>query len=630
MIKNITDSIKHLPTSPGIYKMLAASGEILYIGKAKNLRVRVAYYTKPGLTMRLTRMVELVEIVEFITTNSEAEALLLEARLVKHHQPKYNILLKDDKSFPYIKLRMDHDFPQIVKLRSKSMPEGKVYGPFASTNDVDATLAELQKIFKLRSCSDNYFAARKRPCLQYQIKRCYAPCVGKISTTEYNALVLQVEDFLQGKTKQLQEDLAKQMEDLSRDMQYEKAGEIRDRIKALSYVQMKFGSSSEIENADIIMASQKLSLPGSLSRRGNLENNELAARDDEAFSSTSAILVAFYRNHQYYGNHVYFMEGTEDSDEGEIIAGFIEQFYQDKIPPKELITSHAILNPTEMKTALQSLHKIKVDISTPSRGPKLQLLKTFEDTLQKALVKKIKDEISKAEIWDELQNLFNLPSAPELIEVYDNSHIMGQYAIGAFIACGRKGFIRKKYRAYNLESTSEYGGDDYAMLAEVLKRRIEKIIKNKDQKPDLLIIDGGKGHLSTVEVVMNKLSFHIPFVCMSKGPDRNAGREQFHMTGRDVFTLDKDDKLMRYLQILRDEAHNFAIKSHRKKRSQNMRSSILDDIEGIGPKRKKDLLHFFGSSAAVKNASLEELENIAGLGKSMARKIFHSLHQEIN
>lgn len=604
MIQNITDALKNMSNLPGIYKMIAASGEILYIGKAKNLQNRVAYYTKPDLITRLKRMVELVEKVEYITTNSETEALLLEARLIKHHQPKYNILLKDDKSFPYIKLRLDHDFPQIVKLRSKLRPEGKVYGPFASTTDVDATLAELQKIFKLRPCSDNYFASRQRPCLQYQIKRCYGPCVGKIDKEEYAKLVCQIENFLQGNTKELQEQLAKEMEILSQNMQYEKAGEIRDRIKALSYIQMKFGVNNELPNGDIILA--------------------------ESYAGTAAILVAFYRNNQYYGNHVYFMEGAEDNSEDEIIASFIEQFYQEKVPPKELLTNHPILSPKEMSEALYSLHKVKVNIATPSRGAKLQLLQSFSDSLTTALTKKVKDDLNQSAIWQELQTLFYLESEPELIEIYDNSHIMGKYAVGAFVVASKEGFIRRKYRCYNLESSSESGGDDYAMLAEVLTRRLNKIIKNKDEKPSLLIIDGGKGHLSTVNAVMQKLSFYIPFVCMSKGPDRNAGKEQFHMIGREIFTLDRDDKIMRYLQILRDEAHNFAIKSHRKRRSQNMRSSILDNIEGIGPKRKKDLLHSFGSSEAIKNASLKELENIASIGKSMAKKIFHSLHQERN
>ncbi|MBP7189684.1 MAG: excinuclease ABC subunit UvrC [Rickettsiaceae bacterium] len=596
-MSDLNQLVTKLPSLPGVYKFLSPKGEVLYVGKAKNLKQRVSYYIRPDLELRLKKMVSFAEKIEHIVTQSESEALLLEARLIKHHQPKFNILLKDDKSFPYVVLKANHPFPYVIKQRSKTVPEGLAFGPFASNADVDATLSELQKIFKLRSCSDNYFSTRKRPCLQYQIKRCHAPCVDKISKEDYDELVSEVENFLSGKTKQLQEHLSAKMEILSADMKYEEAAKIRDRIKALSYVQMKFGSFSDIlKDADVI----------SMQRDGDI----------------SAILVAIYRNGQYYGNHIYFVEGTSDSSDSEIITGFLDQFYQNKEVPSEILLSHEVSS-----SDFENWHS-GVKISHPIKGAKSQIIKSFDDSLSKSLHEKMKGKIKQNQIFSEICSIFGLQNTPEIIEIYDNSHIMGKYAVGAMVVASREGFLKKRYRCYNLESTSETGGDDYGMLAEVMRRRLEKIIKDPGSKPTLMIIDGGRGHMSTVQSVMNKMNCFIPFVCMSKGPDRNAGVEQFHMVGRDVFTISKDEKVMKYLQILRDEAHNFAIKSHRKRRSKSIRSSTLDDIDGIGEKRKKDLLHSFGSVEAIKNASVEELENIQTIGKSTARKIFLALHKD--
>lgn len=603
MLDKIKDKIKTITSSPGIYKFISSEGKVLYIGKAKNLQQRLLYYTKLDLSIRLSRMVNLASELEIITTNSEAEALLLEARLVKQNQPKFNILLKDDKSFPYIALREDHLFPQVIKYRSKVKLYKKSFGPFASNADVEATLSELSKVFKLRTCSDNYFASRKRPCLQYQVKRCSGPCAQKISKEDYDELVAETESFLSGRGKILQENLAKKMENLSANMEYEKAAEIRDRIKALSYIQMKFNSSEELDNADLIMLKS----------------------DDKI----SAILVAFYRNGQYYGNHIYFLEDIVSSSDSEMLSSFIEQFYYYSPPPPELLVTHPVEDEKNLVKALYDLHKVRTKITMPQKGGKFHLMNTFQDTLTKALNQKIITRSSQDEIFYKLQILFNLPSEIERIEIYDNSHIMGTDAVGGMVVAGKSGFLRKEYRYYNLISSSNKGGDDYAMLAEVMAKRLEKIIQNPSLKPSLMIIDGGKGHMNIVESVMQKYGLFVPFVCMSKGPNRNAGLEQFHIPGREVFTLDRDDKVMRYLQILRDEAHNFAIKSHRKKRSKKIKSSILDNIEGIGPKRKKDLLYHFGCAEAVKNASLEELENIQTIGKSVARKIFHALHNSV-
>jgi len=597
----IKQIIPTLPATPGIYQMISEHGEILYIGKAKNLRKRVSYYTKPDLYERLRVMVAQVHNLEHITTKSETEALLLEARLVKKHQPKFNILLKDDKSFPYIRFRSDHDFPQILKYRSKTPPEGRFFGPFASSEDVDTTLAELQKIFKLRPCSDNYFAARRRPCLQYQIKRCYAPCVGKISREDYAQLAKHAVSFLSGKSKELQEDLVKEMEVYSAEMNYEKAAETRDRIKALSYVQLKFGQAQGIlSDADLI----------------RLEEDK----------GVYVALVAMYRLGQFYGSRIYFPVHTEGAGMEEVMEAFLLQFYQDKVCPAELVLSCKV---AESKLIAESLgtQDARVIITTPVRGAKLQLLQSFEHQAQTALENYIKSTLKQERVFKDLQILFNLPSIPERIEIYDNSHISGQHAVGAMVVAGRDGFQRSEYRCYNVASPSATGGDDYDMLRQVMKKRLEKISKNPDSKPDLMIIDGGKGHMSTVQAVMDKADILVPFVCMSKGEDRNAGREQFHIVGRDVFTMPSSDKVMQYLQVLRDEAHNYAIRKHRVKRSRAIRTSALDEIKGIGVRRKKDLLQHFGSLERLKNASQEELATVPSIGKSVAKKVFDALRE---
>jgi excinuclease ABC subunit C len=605
----IKNRLTNLPPTPGIYMMLSHSSEILYIGKAKNLQKRVTYYAKPDLPERLRVMVSKVHDIEHIVTKSETEALLLEARLVKKHQPKFNILLKDDKSFPYIRFRSDHDFPQILKLRSKSTPEGKFFGPFASNDDVDTTLAELQKIFKLRPCSDNYFASRRRPCLQYQIKRCYAPCVGKISKAEYAELANQVLSFLGGKTKELQDDLAKQMEDLSASMDYEKAAELRDRIKALSYVQLKFGQAQGVlGDADLIRL--------------------------DVMHGTYSILVAFYRSSQYYGNKVYFPTHTQGATEDEVLEAFIEQFYSDKPKPDEIIVSLGRAISEEPSGSRGGIHETFVSstketkITIPTKGPKFQLLQSFENTAKEALEKHIQSSLKHKQILKSLQVLFHLPQEPERIEVYDNSHIMGQHAVGAMVVAGRDGFQPKEYRCINVISSSLTGGDDYDMLRQVLTRRLDRIKKDPESTPSLMIIDGGKGHMSRVASIMDKFAINIPFVCMSKGEDRNSGREWFHGPGFESFTISPNDKVMQYLQVLRDEVHNYAIRKHRLKRSKAITTSVLDDVPGVGLQRKKDLLQNFGSIERIKNASFAELASVSSIGKSTARKVFDALHHK--
>jgi len=586
----ILEILPDIPHSPGIYQMLSSNGEILYIGKAKDLQKRVTYYTGPDLTIRLTKMIALVMQVEYITTKSETEALLLESRLIKTHQPKFNILLKDDKSFPYIVLRSNHTFPQILKQRSKALPQEKYFGPFASSVQVDATLEELQKIFKLRSCSDSYFMQRKRPCLQYQIKRCTAPCVQKISHSEYMELVNQAERFLSGDTINLQAELSQKMDILSKALEYEKAAEIRDRIKALRYIQLKFGADDiKVDNTDIVIV---------------ISEHE-----------HHVILVAFYRHKQFYGYKTYFPTHANDATESELLAYFVERFYTDKPIPDEIITN------------VKSAHNVNLPqkILTPNRGNKLRIVQMFIPTAERALVEYLKKHLKQQQIFEQIGILFHLPKIPERIEIYDNSHIMGKYAVGAMVVATQEGFQKKEYRAHNIESTTVTGGDDYFMLSRVMTKRLAKIANQSSPAPDLMIIDGGIGHMSKMQLLMNKFKLNIAFVCMSKGQYRNSGCEQFHLPGHDAFTMSNRDPVMQYLQLLRDEAHNFAIKKHRTKRASATRFSVLEEIEGIGAKRKKDLLHFFGSVEAIHNASLEEITNVPNISSVMAAKIFKHL-----
>lgn len=594
------------PTSPGVYQMKDAEGKLLYVGKAKNLKKRLSSYARPDLPLRTARMVFATRALEYRVTASEAEALLLEASLVRKLQPKYNILLKDDKSFPYIKMRLDHEFPQLLKYRGKSLTDGKYFGPFASVSNLEATLAELQKIFKLRSCSDHYFATRRRPCLLYQIKRCTAPCVGKISKEDYDELTSEVLAFLRGKTQELQSLLAGKMQKLSSQMRFEEAAIVRDRIKALSYIQLKAGAHKAAADADVIAVS------GS--------------------ASQYVIEVFFYRSGQGLGNRAYFPSHTQDASSAEVLSSFIGQFYQTKQPPKEIILSERIEDLDVVADALRQLYGTPVKIVVPAhKGSKLDLVKNALANAEAALEQYQKNSAKNLAALQAMQELFNLPDTLERVEVYDNSHIMGAFAVGAMVVVTPTGFDKKEYRTYNVESRLDaptpLGGDDYYMLRQVMTRRLLKAQQKPEKAPDLMIIDGGKGHMSVVLKVMEELAADIPFVCMAKGPNRDAGREQFHMPGREVFTLDKNDSLMKYLQILRDEAHNFAIKSHRQKRSRAIKFSSLDELGGIGKARKQTLLNYFGSYEAIKGATAIELSKVPGISKTLAKNIFTQLHR---
>lgn len=633
----IKSKLTDAPERCGVYRMFDVNKQVIYVGKAKHLKKRLTNYIKSDLDNKTLRMIANTCFLEYSITNSEVEALLLEAQLIKKFQPKFNILLKDDKSFPFIKLRLDHDFPQLLKYRGKTLNDGKFFGPFASATEVNTTLTELQKIFKLRSCTDNYFNSRTRPCLQYEIKRCYAPCVGKINKEDYRDLVAQVKDFLQGRTKELQENLSKKMEELSSQMRFEEAAEIRDRIKALSYVQLKAGVSDIVKDADIIAIVEK--------------------------NGHYCVEVFLYRAGQACGNIPYFPTSTENSTKEEVLEYFLLQFYQKQQVPAEIIINHEINDKENVIEAIKKINNItKLNIIIPISGGKAKLVQNATINALFSLEQYLKKFAKNQEIMLKIKELFGLSEIPERIEIYDNSHIQGKFAVGVMVVAGKAGFDKKEYRVFSLSSTvatlSSRGltigssksinnddascfldtvdkprydmtkGDDYEMLRQVLTRRLTRLKNEPHKLPSLMIIDGGKGHLRLVKEVMDKFEMNIPFVCMSKGVDRNAGLEQFHMTGKEVFILDKNLPTMKYLQILRDEAHNFAIKNHRLGRSRAIKLSSLDDIEGIGETRKKALLHYFGSYKAVCDATIDELTKVNGINKSLAEMIFNALHKK--
>ena len=600
----IKSKLVDAPECSGVYRMLDINKQVIYVGKAKNLKKRLNNYIKTDLDTKMLRMIANTFFLEYSITNSEVEALLLEAQLIKKFQPKFNILFKDDKSFPFIKLRLDHDFPQLLKYRGKTLDNSKFFGPFASPTKVNTTLTELQKIFKLRSCSDNYFNLRIRPCLQYEIRRCYAPCVGKISKEDYAELVEQVKDFLHGHTKELQVNLSEKMQALSMQMRFEEAVEIRDRIKALSYVQLKAGVSCVVKDADVIALVEK--------------------------NGHYCIEVFLYRIGQACGNIPYFPVSTENSTKEEVLEYFLLQFYQRQQVPSEVIINHRIDDKKNIIEVIKKINNIaKLNIVVPTKGRRAKLVQNAEANALFSLEQYLKKFAKNQELMLEIKELFNLPKTPERIEIYDNSHIQGKFAVGVMVVAGKSGFDKKEYRVFNVNVTTNNvaSGDDYEMLRQVLARRLTRLKQEPYKLPGLMIIDGGKGHLGVMKEVINKFKMDIPFVCMSKGPDRNAGFEQFHMISREVFTIDKNLPVMKYLQILRDEAHNFAIKNHRLNRSRAIKLSSLDEIKNIGEVRKKALLHYFGSYKAVCEATVNDLAKVKGISKLLAKIIFTALHK---
>jgi excinuclease ABC subunit C len=593
---------KDLPEKPGIYKMIGENGEILYIGKAKNLKKRVVYYYKDELPNRLARMVFLVRNAEYIITKSEAEAFLLEAKQIKLHKPKFNILLKDDKTFPYIKINFGHEYPQIMKFRGKKGDKDNLFGPFASNGDVERTINVIKKIFKIRGCSDAYFSARKRPCLQYQIRRCSAPCVNKISKESYDESVKNTLSFLKGRNADLQKNLSLKMEEYSENLEFEKAAEIRDSIKALSYIQMNsITSSQDLREADVIAVVSK--------------------------NGIFCVEVYFYRAGNNYGSVSYFPRHAEGSSEEEVFSGFVGQFYQTKIPARNIICNVKLESEKSVEEALFELHGSKTSFSARKTGALKKILDSVIENAYESLSKHLKGKTKTIETLEKIAETFYLDETPSRIEIYDNSHIMGKYAIGAIVVAGLDGLEKNEYRKYTIQTNvNNFGGDDYQMLREVIGRRIKRFKTEPERIPSLMIIDGGKGHLNIVKKIFDENDIYVPFVCMSKGEKRNAGGETFHMIDRE-FTLDNNLEEMKYLQILRDEVHNFAITSHRKKRSNAISASKIDELPMIGNIRKKNLLNHFGSFAAIKEAGIGELEKVDGISSNIAKKIYDYIRE---
>jgi len=602
----INKKIPLISNSSGVYRMLDKKGQVLYVGKAKNLPNRLKNYVHDkNLTVRMERMLALTNSLEIVTTSSEAEALLLEANLIKKFKPKFNVLLRDDKSFPYIFIEKDCDWPQLSKHRGKKNKNGYYFGPFASAGSANWTIKILQKVFLLRVCNDSVFKNRARPCILYQIKRCSAPCVNYLSKSEYSKLVSDAVIFLSGKSKSIQKKLSVEMEKSSEKTDYEKAAILRDRIKALTQIQSSQNiSSTNLDNADVISVSQE--------------------------AGKSCVQVFFYRSKQNWGNQSYFPSHDKYHTAEEILASFITQFYENKNVPAEILLNKKIKDLSLIKIALEKKEEKSISIKIPTKGSALKLSKMAEKNAREALTRKIFESETNNKLLNEVADKFKLDISPRLIEVYDNSHIQGSNSVGAFITFGSEGFIKKQYRKFNIKNKELKPGDDYGMLKEVFERRFSKIIKNKKQGdviiPDLVIIDGGKGQYSVGRKILDEYGFHdIPIIAIAKGKNRNKGDETFfHKTS--IVKLSKRESLLFFLQRLRDEAHRFAVSSHRMKRKKNLTKSLLDQITGIGRTRKRALLNYFGSARAVESASFDDLKKVEGIETSVAKKIHNFFH----
>ena len=607
----VAASLKTLPTAPGVYRMSAADGKILYVGKAKSLKKRVAAYTRPDrLPIRIQRMIAQIAVVEVITTHTEAEALLLESNLIKRLKPRYNVMLRDDKSFPYILLTGgDGEFPQLLKHRGARSRRGEYFGPFASASAVNRTLAALQRVFPLRNCSDPVFSSRTRPCLQYQIKRCTAPCVGRISREDYGAIVGEARDFLTGKSRDLQQRLAERMQAASDAMEFEAAAGYRDRIRALTQIQAHQDINiATLGDADVIALHQE--------------------------GGQACVQAFFFRAGQNFGNRTYFPVHTADVPASEVMASFIGQFYADKMPPPLVLTSHAAHRSAVLQEALAVRAERRVELSVPERGAKRKLVQNALANAREALARRMAESATQRRLLEALAESFGLDAAPQRIEVYDNSHIGGTNAVGGMIVAGPDGLIKGAYRKFNIRAADIVPGDDFGMMREVMTRRFRRALTEDPDResgnwPDLVLIDGGEGHLNAALGVFADLGIDdVAVAAIAKGPDRDAGREHFHLPGRPSFMLKPGDPVLYFLQRLRDEAHRFAIGSHRARRSQGIARSPLDEVAGVGAARKKALLHHFGSAREVAAAGLADLEAAPGISKTVAKKIYDHFHPD--
>ncbi len=603
----IETALETMPPNPGVYRMMDAKGDALYVGKARNLRKRVASYTQlPRLPERLRRMVSDTAGMEILTTHTEAEALLLEANLIKKLKPRYNILLRDDKSYPWLMLTEDHEFPQIGKHRGAQLRKGSYWGPFASAWSVNQTVQALQRVFLLRACQDTVFANRTRPCLLFQIKRCSAPCVGRISQADYATLVGQAKSFLSGKSGAVQKDLAADMERASANLEFERAAALRDRIRGLSYIQ----------GNDVI-------------NPASLTDADVIALHQEA--GQSCVQVFFIRGGRNNGNRSFFPTHAKGEDAAEVLAAFIAQFYDDKPAPPLILLSHDPQESGLLAEALSLKAEKKIALLVPKRGEKHDVVLHAQTNAREALERKLAESAGQGKLLAATAALFNLPEPPARIEIYDNSHIMGTSAYGVMVAAGAEGFLKSAYRKFAIKGPVT-PGDDFAMMREVLHRRFSRAMaENPDRTgpewPGLVLIDGGLGQFSAASAVMADLGLsEIPLVAIAKGPDRDAGREFFFTADRPPFQLPPRDPVLYFLQRLRDEAHRFAITTHRNARSKKITTSELDDVPGIGAARKRALLNHFGSARGVKNAGLKDLESVTGINSATARAVYAFFH----
>jgi len=600
----IRKKITLISKNPGVYRMLDKKNEILYVGKAKNLPSRLKnYISEKNLPIRTERMLSQTKNIEITTTSNESEALLLEANLIKKHKPKFNILLRDDKSFPYIFISKNEKWPQLIKHRGKKTREGHYFGPFASVGSANWTIKTLQKIFLLRVCDDSIFKKRQRPCILYQIKRCSAPCMGYVDPKSYKKLVDNSIKFISGKTRNIQKDLSKQMEAASNELDYEKAAVLRDRIKALTQIQSSQNvNATNLSEADVIAAYKE--------------------------SGKSCVQVFFFRSKQNWGNQSFFPKHDPDEDLSKILSSFIMQFYENKNVPKLIVLNKEISDQKLIENTLELKENKSVSIKVARKGNELKISTMAEKNAKEALTRKVYETESNRNLFEELSNNFSLKSNINLIEVYDNSHIQGSNSVGALITFGSEGFIKKRYRKFNIKSEN-IKNDDYAMLKEVLFRRFSKVIKDTENTlslPDLVLIDGGKGQYSVARKTINELGLYdIPIIAIAKGKFRNSGNETFFFENK-TFKFSRNDPILFFLQRLRDEAHRFAVSAHRDKRIKGMKKSLLDQIGGIGKIRKKTLLNHFGSARAVESASLDELKSIDGIELSIAKKIHNFFH----
>jgi len=619
---------KVAPKAPGVYRMFDAKGDVLYVGKAKNIRKRVLNYARPtAYDARIARMIAATVTMEFVTTKTETEALLLEANLIKRLRPRFNVLLRDDKSFPYILITSDHWAPQILKHRGARTRPGRYYGPFASAGAVNRTINALQRAFLLRSCSDSFFESRTRPCLLHQIKRCAAPCTREIDFAGYTELVREANEFLSGHSRTVQQELAQAMDQASESLDFEHAAIFRDRLAALSAIQSHQGiNPRNVEEADVF-----------------------AVHQDGGYT---CVQVFFFRTGQNWGNRAYFPKADRALEPGEVLSAFIAQFYDDKPPPRLVLVSHAFEDVALLADALTTKAGRKVEVSAPQRGERKELVAHALANAREALARKLADTSSQQRLLSAMTETFGLPRPPRRIEVYDNSHIAGTNAVGGMIVAGPEGFRKNQYRKFNIRSADLTPGDDYAMMREVLQRRFKRLLTENprpsldhaaaavltgevpeaddDQPwPDLLLIDGGQGQLKAATDTLTELGIvDVPLVSIAKGADREAGRETFFMAGRSPFKLPPRDPLLYYVERLRDEAHRFAIGSHRARRKKDIREAGLQEIPGIGPTRKRALLRHFGTVKAIERASLPDLANVPGINAETARKIYEFFHEQ--